>query len=237
VRWRNKQATGFQKVPYYKVRWFDADADKPTDDYWKKFWDEDVHPDWFDARAHWKEAEELRKKGAEVTILIDLDVQEDFDPLPIAGEGFMCYRPLNWSSHEDWITVCGQPLPMHTFTSPKARYGGFAPRIHIFWTPVPEVSATEQVTWLKSIISRFTNRIDYEEDETPRMVGDGLWDCQFITVSHLPDGRVLKCLRKIMVRKDRTYFVFCYAHEDDWEVRFRTYRDFLAKLELAEQKK
>lgn len=195
------------KVERRRVRWFDPVANEPTDAYF------DAHVDEF-IEARWERARQgylARKQGSSV----ELDPPPFFveqDPLgkPLAVAHLTVRPPRGWlGTVEDDITM---------LVAAQRGERGYAPRLHVFSTEAPRAGADEQARWIEGELRRLGVEGGYEVIGSGRLREvPGGFDQTLRTVSRTKDGRVVKALRRICFRAERTYFFAAYADEADFD--------------------
>lgn len=232
MRWPYKERTerGEIKVPKFRVRWYDRDADEPTDAYWEKYENEVIDNAWMPHLERWR----IRKKAE--TDMPDVQILEGFDsprgrlsPIPVQTRDFEIRKPDGWtSSTEDGITI---------FVSDQPGTDGFKARIHVFAVPsLPKESTESQVQWVQREIGRLGagagNKFEVKELKRLKPVRGG-FDQEMMTITHRGDRNVFG-LRLVSFRDKRTYFFAAYADERDYsqlEILFKACMRSLVILE------
>ncbi len=214
VRWpyKDKTESGHIKLPKFRVRWYDRDADEPTDAYWEKYENDVIDSQWLPALERWR----IRKRAeSEVT---DVAILEGFDsprgklsPVPVQTRDFELRKPDGWTSAtEDGITI---------FVSDQAGADGYRARVHVFSVPSLQKESTEkQVDWVQREIGRLGvgagNKFDVREMKRLKPVRGG-FDQELLTATTRGE-RTIFCLRQVSFRDKRTYFFSAYADERDY---------------------
>ncbi len=192
-------------VPRHRVRWFDADANVLTDEY---FADHVTAPllgsSWVAARESW-----ITERNREPLPPIEIIVSEpQLEMIPFSGHGFDVRRPYGWEA-----TVRNGIM---VFKSPSVFASGFTPRIHVFSVESVDGDRSDQVNWIRAELERVSGRARFQIVELNRLrqVAEGE-NQRLVTETNLEDRKVL-AVREILFRNGRTYFFAGYADSRDF---------------------
>ncbi len=221
VRWPYKDRTdrGQLEIPRFRIRWFDAEADAPTDEYWARHADETIDERFHHARAMWQ----IRNMGVEKPAdeepaidpkLLAPDEGPDAPTLsvtPFLGEGYVINAPSGWTTtYEDEVAVFEAP----------GEVGGYRPRIQTFSLPSAGVEIDEQRRWLLEELAAAAGPDERFEvrASSPLHERSGGVDLIIETLTER-DGRRIAALRVVLFRERRTYLFTAYAAESAFESR------------------
>lgn len=232
MRWpyKERKDSGHIKLPKFRIRWYDREADEPTDAYWEKFENEPIDSAWLPHLEKWRIRKRAEQEQPDVTILEGFDSPRGkLSPVPVQTGHFEIRKPDGWTSAtEDGITI---------FVSDQPGADGYRPRIHVFSVPsLPSESAELQLNWVQREIGRLGggagNKFDVREMKRLKPVRGG-WDHEMLTATTRAD-RTVFCLRQMSIRDKRTYFFCAYADERDYsglEILFKACMRSLTILE------
>jgi len=101
MRWPYKTKTerGEIDIPRFRVRWFDREADEPTDAYWEEFGDTKIDSQWLVLYEKWK----LRNKKDELGEGFEITPENfmskaSLSPIPVENGNFKIQKPEGWTS-------------------------------------------------------------------------------------------------------------------------------------------
>ncbi|MCO5166135.1 MAG: hypothetical protein M9894_07180 [Planctomycetes bacterium] len=204
------------KVERRRVRWLDPAAFAPTDAYFERHLEDPLERRWEPLR----QAFIARRRGPDPTTTPTLD--EDLaellrepplgEPLPTAARATLRV-PRGWvNGVEDQVTM---------FVSRRGGPTGYPPRIHVFSAEAPRAGAADQLVWVTERLRALAADDRYEHEELFRLreVPGGA-DQVMVTRSRARDGRLVRALRKISFRGERTYFFAAYADARDFDQEF-----------------
>jgi hypothetical protein len=202
---------GRQVIPMHEVRWFDADANAPTDAYWQAHLDAAIDARWEPARqVHIINKRPLPGEQDPETEIIEM-LRGPLLGQPIDHAGTRLRLPSGW------IKPIKDGILMAHAKEPDA--SGFKPRIHVFSVEAPEEQPSEQLSWIEAELSRVASREGYRTQEAYRLKQvPGGHDQMMVTVTHIADQeRDVLALRKICFRQERIYFFAAYADAREFE--------------------
>jgi len=229
VRWPYKDEVdrGTMRIPRYRIRWFDLEADEPTDEYWEEFENEPIAPRFLPLLEKWR----IRNQGddeygLDVPLFIpELGSRGKLDLRPIKTDFFEVRKPEEWTSRTEgdiWI-----------FESNQDGSDGYRPRIHVFSVEsLLDAGHEEAGVLVMGEVRRVADDFAEKEANRPRLVAGG-WDHQLQT-STTRGGTTVTALRKIAFRKARTYFFTAYAHERDYPALLPLFEQCLESLKIKE---
>lgn len=232
MRWPYKERTerGEIKLPKFRIRWYDREADEPTDAYWEKYENEVIDSQWLPALERWRIRKRAESEVPDVPILEGFDSPRGrLSPVPVQTRDFEIRKPDGWTSAtEDGITI---------FVSDQAGADGYRARVHVFSVPSLQRESTErQVEWVQREIGRLGvgagNKFDVREMKRLKPVRGG-FDQELLTATTRAE-RTVFCLRQVSFRDKRTYFFSAYADERDYsglEILFKACMRSLVILE------
>jgi len=173
------------------VRWFDKDADEPTDAYFKRFLELALDPPWEHYRDEYKEAQKtLLPPG---TLGIQDVLSTTVTSKSFGGCLVSIHKPRGWS-----VSDAGSLLVLES-EDRRAR-------IHVF---ASDISGDHALKVARSALERFGNKFDRE----PLMTGTSL---EWLTTFER-GARNKRALRKIVQTTKSTAFAVAYASESDFE--------------------
>jgi len=214
------------RVDRHRIRWFDREADAPTDAYWAAHVEEPIEPRWHAARERWLADREDRGPRVDPPPF-DPGAGPRLSARPTGDEHFDVRYPRGWfASREDGITM---------IVSPRAGRGGYRPRIHVFSVVAPPgATADEQLEWIRAGLSRQVNGGEFAITEryVPRRVDGGV-DETLVTRTRVA-GREVVALRRVAFRAERVYFFAAYAAAADYPARAELFRECLETLATRE---
>ncbi len=217
-----------------EIRWYDMNADEPTDDYMKDHADEKLDTKYLPYVARWREAHNNQVEFQPLTTFADFK-SGSLAVMPTPREWGIdkasIRRPSGWTPSEvNGITI---------FTSDQAGSDGYKPRIHFFTTEAAIGAPTDWTAWIKSELEKLANTQDAFEikpgDNEPKTVrgGAGSYDCEWTTTTRRA-GKGIKALRAMRFREHRAYFVTCYTHEKDFDKHLTLFRQVVGSLVINE---
>lgn len=223
---------GKMRVDRRRVRWFDADAFRPTDAYFAEHVDDPIDARWEPLRQIYIAA--TRRPGPEDPS-IDVDVAALLrtpalgDAVPTVAQATVRF-PRGWlTTVEDQVTMCVARRPGEA---------GYAPRIHVFSAEAPRAGAAAQLAWVNEKLRALALEGEYQHEELYRLKQvPGGRDQVMITVSRTPDGRQVRALRKISFREQRTYFFSAYADAREFDAEVGRFWASLDSFEPGEDRK
>lgn len=225
---------GEMKIPKFRIRWYDREADEPTDEYWTKHESDEIDNRWMPFLERWRIRKRAEQELPEVPIFDGFDSpQGKLAPVPVTTKDFVVRKPEGWSSAtEDGITI---------FVSDRPGADGFRPRIHVFSGPVlgGGLLAEQKIELIKGEFSRLAQDGKFEVREMKRLRNvRGGSDQEMLTATPRA-GRSVLSLRQVSFRDKRTYFFEAFADERDYgqlEILFKACMRSLQIGEDAEQK-
>lgn len=232
MRWPYKLRTerGEITLPKYRLRWYDREADEPTDEYWEKHENDIIDANWIPALERWRVRKRAESEVPDVPIMDGFDSPRGkLSPVPVQTADFSIRKPDGWtSSTEDQITI---------FISDQPGADGYRPRVHVFAVPsLQRESAERQVEWMQREIGRLGvgagNKFEIRELKRLKPVRGG-FDQEMLTTTTRAERQVL-CLRQVSFRDKRTYLFSAYADERDYgqlEILFKACMRTLVILE------
>lgn len=232
MRWpyKDRAERGEIKLPKFRIRWYDRDADEPTDAYWEKYENEVIDSQWLPMLERWRIRKRAESEVPDVPILEGFDSPRGkLSPVPVQTRDFEIRKPDGWTSAtEDGITI---------FVSDQAGADGYRARVHVFSVPSLQRESTErQVEWVQREIGRLGggagNKFDVREMKRLKPVRGG-FDQELLTATTRAE-RTVFCLRQVSFRDKRTYFFSAYADERDYsglEILFKACMRSLVILE------
>ena len=218
-----------------QIRWFHKDLNDLNDQYWKLHKGKKIDPG-FEAPP----SNDLKNNAGGV--LTDaFGISEDAKnilrqrknilsrrKLEKAGCGF--YPPANWE-----FQAGGNDIFVMV-NSGRSSLNGFPARIHVFSVKSPPqklVSIDTQLKWYEAAIKRLS-----EDSKVSRLNGDkeellGIHN-KNITMTTLTTRGSLRIVvrRYIFLRKERVYFVSCYATEKEYKIQSPLFDEFRKNLSL-----
>jgi hypothetical protein len=192
-------------VPRHRVRWFDADSNVLTHEYFEHhLTDSLLGSSWVAARERWIE-ESNREPLPPIEIIVPDPLLE---MIPSSGYGFNVRKPYGWNA-----TVRNGIL---VFKAPRVLPSGFAPRIHVFSVASVNSDRADQVDWIRAELERVSGPTHFQILELNRLrqVPQGE-NQRLVTETHLEDRKVL-AVREVLFRNGRTYFFAGYADARDF---------------------
>lgn len=231
VRWPYKERTdrGEMTIPKFRIRWYDRDADKPTDAYWKQFENDQIDSAWHPERERWRMRQRTEEDDTNYLPLDAFDQPRGtLSPVPVVTRDFQIRKPDKWTSRtEDGITI---------FESDQPGVDGFRPRIHIYSVPSVPGSVEPQIGWLRGVYTRFTanGKLDDTRGDMGRLkpVKKG-FDQEMLTVIPRKDSSVF-VLRMVAFREKRTCVFNAYADERDYSGLEILFKNCMRTLALSE---
>lgn len=232
LRWPYKERTerGEIRLPKFRVRWYDREADEPTDEYWAKHENDIIDANWLPVLERWRIRKRAESEVPDVPILEGFDSPRGkLSPVPVQTADFSIRKPDGWtSSTEDGITI---------FVSDQPGADGYRARVHVFAVPSLQRESTErQVEWMQREIGRLGvgtgNKFDIREMKRLKPVRGG-FDQEMLTNTTRAERQVL-CLRQMSFREKRTYVFSAYADDRDYgqlEILFKACMRSLVILE------
>jgi len=242
VRWPYKARTfrGKQEFPRFRIRWFDIEADEPTEAYWEEFNDIEEFPieeKYLPLRERWKIRQQVAEQEGEFNDILVVDPFSEggtaLSPIPIENERFRIQKPEGWtSSIEEGITV---------FEAADAGRGGYRARIHVFFVdslrkPVQGRTIEAMTTsLLEEQLVRLADGGDgFEVRERKRLKPKANGGDQELVTRTVRLERPIVSLRQIYVRKMRTFFFATYCHEQDYAGLELLFKACMRSLEIFE---
>ncbi|RMG11312.1 MAG: hypothetical protein D6731_15750 [Planctomycetota bacterium] len=236
LRWPYKEQTerGEMSIPRFRVRWFDAKADEPTDEYWEQHGEEYIDEKWRPLYEKWK----LRKQARDET-----PVEDWFDPNEFLSRAQLSTIPVEAGTYkiqspEEWDVTIDAEHGITIFTSRTPGTDGFHPRIHVFTTKAAIGQTEDQMNWIEAEIARAAGpdgSFEVRERKRPRTRANG-FDQEIVTQTTRFDRPVM-ALRKVHFRRKYTYFFTAYAHEKDYSKHENLFRACLRSLKIKEDER
>ena len=192
-------------VPQHRVRWYDADANVLTSEYFEQHLNDSLlGSSWIAAREKW-----IEERNREPLPPIEYVVPDPLlETIPSTGYGFNVCKPYGWNA-----TVQNGIL---VFKSPRAQASGFSPRIHVFSVASVDSDRSDQVDWIRAELERVSGPAHFQILELNRLrqVAQGE-NQRLVTETHLEERKVL-AVREVLFRNGRTYFFAGYADARDF---------------------
>jgi hypothetical protein len=226
------------------VRWYDPSSDEPTDEYMKDHADEEIDHAYAHYIQDWKDRQEQDIR-VEVPKFMSNRGNLSVSKLPrewkFTGGGRdvakICW-PTGWQTSE--VKTEDGANSISVFTSDKKGTGDFRPRVHFFSIEAAVGQIGDQLNWIKQEAERLgTSSEAFQAKAEPavRQLKGGKdveWKDVEWTTTTTRGGKSIKALRAIRFRDHRTYFVTCYAHEQDFEALAPTFGELIRSLEINE---
>lgn len=237
---------GEWKLETRQIRWFDADSDTLTDDYFDKYADDKTYkldPRFEDLRSAYLS----RKKGESEIKEVGIDLKEwvkrrkkatEIGSVPISTKHFEIFKPRGWIRKEKLsIPRPGERQRTFMLVAPEP-FSGYAARIHVSSVVRPPKSVAEQLEWYLSEVKRLSRNglLEIREKQKETIRGDRSRNVELTTVTR-HKGIAVWAYRAILFRPERVYFVTCYAHRDEFGQLKTLFRRCVEKLQLAEDDK
>jgi len=223
IRVRKPQGEqGHMDVEQFRVRWFDVEADEPTDAYWEKHLDAPLLGQRWNAL---RERYIAGKNNVPEPLPPPLWIPPEFGlGPPVVGDGFEINQPRGWEATlEDGILMLRNPSPGRN---------GFHARVHVFAVRAA-AAYDDQVGWIRGELERVSPaRVEMIELKRLRTVDSGA-NQEMVTETDL-GSRQVRALRKVCFRGERTYFVSAYADGGDFDAQRRLFQEVIDSLRLAE---
>jgi hypothetical protein len=186
------------------VRWFHADEDEPTKEYWDQFRKLPIDPPFVAPPPTpkvevSKDVKDLVERERRLKLYKRVGVQEGSASLSLL-------KPEGWRETNDGgvLMLVGDPRDSVT----RVR-----PRIHIFsYRSVPS-APSDQVEWMRGELRR-SGPFEVSKEEAPRVVRGGF--DYTVTTRQTRDGETVVCLRRVFFREGRTWCFCAYACEADY---------------------
>lgn len=190
-------------LPRHRVRWYDAEANELTPDYFGAYLDETLLGDrWIRDRETYIANQSPPPAGPFEGTGILLS-RPTLDVIPNTGNGFNVRKPAGWeASVENGILV---------LKAPRTAPSGFTPRIHVFSVASVDSDRSDQVEWIRAELERVSGlaRLQIVELSRLRKVTAGE-NHRLVTETSLRARKVL-AVREVCFRDERTYFFAGYA--------------------------
>lgn len=233
VRWPYKQEAdpvgrGFMIIPRFRVRWFDLEADEPSDAYWTEYENEKIDQRFLPHLERWR----LRKKNAgdyvDVPILIEPEgPRSKLSPIPVNGRDFDLRKPDGWTTRTDGdITIIESNL---------VGADDYRPQIHVFSVEAVTGSAEDQMEVIVDELKKVADGFEVKEKARLHPVRGG-FDQELLTVT-TGNGRAIYAKRRISFRNKRTYFFTAFAHEKDYDAYGVLFEQCMGTLQIREDQK
>lgn len=197
---------GHLELPRRRVRWFDLEADRPTDAYFARFADLPLDPRWAGLREAWRR----RQRGEDPGVPLPPIDWVELDPLgPVVhGPGFSLRPPRGFEAtfERGVLVLVARDAPAH----------GYAPRIHVVVADGVDAPAGEQWAWVRDEVAGLAGlELTVEEQGVVRPAEGGA-DLVAVTRTRLP-GREVRTLRRFAWRGARTIALAAYADARDFD--------------------
>lgn len=219
---------GSWSIDRKKVRWYDASADAPTDDYWTKFHDAPIDARWWGLRAEF----DRRNRPQTGTELLEIPALDPalFAETTVTGPGWELKAPRGWrasvlEADAHVVTIVGQAGP-----------NGYAPRIHVVAAPTAaEAVATpaEAARWVELEVKGLADEGGFAVVQPARAFRGA--DQELVT-STRKAGREVRAVRRVLVRPQWTIVAAGYADARDWSTVEPLLRRALDTLRLTEDR-
>jgi hypothetical protein len=210
---------GFKRFESNRIRWYDISGDDLTDAYFKDHVREVLDARFHDRRKFYEEAQKGRAevKVEEIIPLFNIKRGVGIVAVPIVKVHFEIRKPEGWLTKDipvDKKNKGGDAV--FTIVAPEAEKG-FAARIHVVSVPLPKVSMSDQKEWYVNEVKKLTSDqvLDYRERARETPIGARRKDITMTTMTRR-GSRNIMILRFIKFRRERVYFVTCFAHEEDF---------------------
>ncbi|MBX3471628.1 MAG: hypothetical protein KF878_32640 [Planctomycetes bacterium] len=235
MRWPYKERTdrGEIKIPKFRIRWYDRDADEPTDAYWEKYENENIDSKWMPSLEKWRIRRRSATEGHDVLVFEGFDgPRGKLSPVPVQTSDFEVRKPDGWSSsNEDGIII---------FTSDQAGVDGYRARIHVFAVPsLPKESTETQAGWVQREIARLGlgdgNKFEVRESGRLKPARGG-FDQELLT-STTRGERTVFSLRQVSFRDKKTYFFAAYADEREFSGLEILFKACMRSLQILEDQR
>lgn len=233
VRWPYLDRTerGHVEIPHFRIRWYDRDADEPTDEYWAMHHADPQPIDnrWLPLYEKWRLRNETDDQMLHVPVILDDGSNAvQLALIPHKTTHFEIQKPEGWSKRvEDGIMI---------FESDRAGIDGFKARIHVFAVDsVQETTYDDQSQWIQEEIRKVADskkNFDMRESDSPNVVVGGM-DLRTVT-STTRGNKTVVALREVSFRTKRTYFFTAYAHEAEFGKLKKLFEASAASLKILE---
>lgn len=226
---------GEQTFAVHDIRWWDQNADEPTDDYLKDHLDDPIDPRYQKYIEQYKDRKQQEVSIDPHMLFSSSGGSNKLAPMPFSyrwdQDEISIRKPLNWSLKKT-------PSGIFIFESdakPTEANQGFTPKIHLFAVERAAAGPTDQIDWIKDEIRKLAQTDSgYDEKEHPvAKVVRGGTDAEMTTVTRR-NGKSIVALRNVKFREHRTYFLSCYAHEADYENLVFLFRACVQSLQITE---
>jgi hypothetical protein len=231
---------GYKKFERNRIRWYSLKKDDLTDDYFETFDKEILDARFHNQRELWRE----QKKGEdeikieEITPLLNIKRGPGIVLLPTTKVHFDIRKPEGWTTKDVPINRAEKGGDSVFTIVSKEQKKGFAARIHIVSVPRPKVSMAEQKHWYKEEVERLSqNRsLEFREQAIDKSVGPRRKDTTMTTVTRV-GKQLIVTLRFIKFRRERVYFITCYAHEDDFSKLRKLFNNCVNSMNIFEDER
>ena len=233
VRWPYLERTerGHVEIPHFRIRWYDRDADEPTDEFWQMYSDQRFPLDnrWNPLFEKWQLRQQSHDDMLHVPVILDDGSSAvALALIPHKTTHFEIQKPEGWSKRvEDGIMI---------FESDSSGIDGFKARIHVFAVDsVQETTYDDQAKWIETEVRRIApSRKDFDmrESDSPNVVTGGC-DMRSVTSTTVA-GRTVFALRDVRFRVKRTYFFTAYAHESEFNRLKKLFQASASSLKILE---
>jgi len=226
------ESHGSKKFEAFRIRWYSIEADDLTDDYFKKHGDKEVESRFKDRVERWK-----AKKSA----VVDAEVVPQVDQLRFGGVKLSAMAVMKdyyeIRKPDGWRTESDKDNEIFMVVAPE-KTGGYASRIHVFSVAKPKVSVSDQISWIKAEAKKLsTNQIlDIQGVPEHKIVAGKGTNVTLTTITRR-NKIAVRVQRHVFFRKDRVYFVYCYAETKEFNRLQRLYRDCVKSLVIFEDER
>ena len=237
---------GIWKLEMRQVRWYDPKADNLTEEYLEKY--HDLKKFKLDPRFHGQVTSYLdRMRGKEEfvgQVLGKVDLNRELNrgpkllPIRVPREHFEFKKIEGWDLKEENVEKGRKSSDKVLMLIGAKAVKGYKPRIHITSVKRPKLSTNAVFDWYIAEVRKLARNqlLDVREKMKEIHVGDKKKDVTLTTVTRHGEHVVLAD-RYVLFRKERVYFITCYAHEAQFfKLRslFRKWRNDLLILEDEE---
>ncbi|MDF1664536.1 MAG: hypothetical protein P1V97_22445 [Planctomycetota bacterium] len=231
---------GYKKFERNRIRWFDTKGDDLTNEYFGKFAKEELDPRFHAQRQLWKDEQAGRKdyKFEEITPLLKIKQGTSIVPVPIVKVHYEIRRPEGWLLKEVPINRKDKSGDtVFTITAPEGEKG-YPPRIHVVSVPRPKAPMLEQKIWYEDEIKKLSKDgvIDFREQAREKSMGARKKDITMTTITR-QGSRNIMTLRYIKFRRERVYFVTCFAHEEEFPKLRKLFKSCVDSMVIYEDER
>jgi len=222
--------TSSMKFERFRVRWFSEKSDLLTEDYFKRFAKKKLDSRFQKALLDYQRRSDTGANKApeldDALRIIGFGRRRDkISPKPHRTKHYQINPPEGWKKTDAKGLV--------SVVSPKAM-AGYNARIQVYSVQKPAKSVSELLEWYRAEIARLSEgRLELEGAPIEKIRAGLGTDVTLVSITRR--GKLaVKALRYLLFRRDRVYFVACYASTKEFKRREALFKKCVKTMAIFE---